>query len=325
MISCIDLCRNLKHVCGEEIRTVEALCMDVCGDRTAGMMLHRLMLWWMRTSNAEGWVYKSHRDWWGELRIKANELPKLNGLLEYVGVVRAVKRAAGSPTSHYRLDVGRFLERLAKVLNQSVEKILNLLVKNPFEGTGEASQNGFSGSEGEPKKSITTDSNDLQHNAVVVDEDEATTEESLNEPNKTLTPSPSPSWRGENERQGEEIPAEVRKLLWTMQEDELAKLVEKQGSDYAVAAARYALGSEHIENPAAFARWAMQTGRLRVDPHPPAPDDEETEEYPAVKKPVQIIGKNMQKRSPRRGETGIESLNDGMRYITGKYADFIKH
>src|SRR5688572_8034384 len=67
--------------------SLEALCIDLCGGvPSAGRMLYRLFNWWTKSKNPEGWVYKSHVDWFNELRIKRSELPKAKGALALAGV-----------------------------------------------------------------------------------------------------------------------------------------------------------------------------------------------------------------------------------------------
>lgn len=122
-----NIVRNLER---DDVATVEALLIDVTGDVDAGRMLHRLAMWWGKTRNLDGWVYKSYEDWWAECRIKEHKLPRTKGYLERVGVEIVVKKAAGNPTRHYRLDVKHFFQLLAKALNISRKK-LALLMKLP--------------------------------------------------------------------------------------------------------------------------------------------------------------------------------------------------
>lgn len=115
----------------DDIATVEALLTDVVGNRVAAQMLRQLMRWWTKSTNLDGWVYKSHVDWWAELRIKQNELPAANGALERVGVEIKLMKAEGAPTKHYRLDIKRFLTVVASTLSLTVKKLAGLL-KNAF-------------------------------------------------------------------------------------------------------------------------------------------------------------------------------------------------
>jgi hypothetical protein len=121
----------IKQLQYDDLATVEALLGDMTGNRVAAMMLRQLMRWWPKASNPDGWVYKSHQDWWAELRIKQSELPAANGALERVGVVIQLRKAEGAPTKHYRLDLKQFWKVLALTLHLSAKKLAAML-KNAF-------------------------------------------------------------------------------------------------------------------------------------------------------------------------------------------------
>ena len=125
------LVRNLKR---DDLTTVEALLADLTGSRAAALMLGRLLIWWPKAANPDGWVYKSHRDWWAECRVAQNELPKANGALARLGVVIELRKAEGAPTKHYRLDVGVFVERVCKLLGIDAKTFAEM-TQNAFSAT----------------------------------------------------------------------------------------------------------------------------------------------------------------------------------------------
>jgi hypothetical protein len=152
-----NIVRNLER---DDVATVEALLIDVTGDVDAGRMLHRLAMWWGKTRNVDGWVYKSYEDWWAECRIKEHKLPRTKGYLERVGVEIVVKKAEGNPTRHYRLDVKHFFQLLAKALKLSRKK-LALLMKLPSASIHKLEV-------GNGQKTITTESSPQSSPDVVV-------------------------------------------------------------------------------------------------------------------------------------------------------------
>lgn len=152
-----NIVRNLER---DDVATVEALLIDVTGDVDAGRMLHRLAMWWGKTRNPDGWVYKSYEDWWAECRIKEHKLPRTKGYLERVGVEIVVKKAEGNPTRHYRLDVKQFFQLLARALKISRKK-LALLMKFPSESNRKMEI-------GNGQKTITTESSPQSSPDVVV-------------------------------------------------------------------------------------------------------------------------------------------------------------
>jgi hypothetical protein len=109
------LCKLIEN--RKEFGSVEALCIDLCGGvDVAGHMLKRLLYWWQKTSRKDGWVYKSHVDWYNELRISQKQLSKANKALAFAGVETAlIKGRLPSAIKHYRLNVDKFVSALAKV------------------------------------------------------------------------------------------------------------------------------------------------------------------------------------------------------------------
>lgn len=152
-----NIVRNLER---DDVATVEALLIDVTGDVDAGRMLNRLAMWWGKTRNPDGWVYKSHEDWWAELRIKEHKLPRTKGHLERVGVTIKVMKAVGSPTRHYCLNVKTFMQMVAAALKVSRKKLL-LLLQFPSESSARKEV-------GNGQKTITTESTPQSSPDVVV-------------------------------------------------------------------------------------------------------------------------------------------------------------
>lgn len=115
-----------------DVATIESLLFDMTGNHFAAMMLRHLLRWWPKSES--GWVYKSHVDWWNELRIKQSDLPTANGALTNIGVEIELRKAEGAPTKHYHLNLKRFWEAVRRTLKLSAKKFATFL-KNAIEGT----------------------------------------------------------------------------------------------------------------------------------------------------------------------------------------------
>jgi hypothetical protein len=85
----------------------------------AGLMAVRLLHWFPKSKKAGGWVYKSWRNWNAECNLSQAQVKRVhsNGLLELIGIERAVMKANGTPMVHYRLEEIGLVHRLAKFLN----------------------------------------------------------------------------------------------------------------------------------------------------------------------------------------------------------------
>lgn len=105
------------------LKSVDALLIDLTGDHIAGLMLGKLFYWWSKSK--DGWVYKSWRDWDAELRITRNQVGRVHakGYLEAIGVERVQKLTMKGNPVHYRLNVGKFLQALAKFAGIGIQQV----------------------------------------------------------------------------------------------------------------------------------------------------------------------------------------------------------
>ncbi len=118
-----DLLARLQNVVRQlnrsDIRTVSALISKVIGDQNAGLMAVRLLHWFPKSKKVGGWVYKSWRDWNAECNLSQGQVKRVhgNGFLEMIGIERAIMKANGTPTVHYRLEETKLVQQLAEFLN----------------------------------------------------------------------------------------------------------------------------------------------------------------------------------------------------------------
>jgi hypothetical protein len=118
--------RQIVHYVGRsDIRSVPALLSKVIGNQNAALMCIRLLYWFPRATKRDGWVYKSWRDWNAECNLSQGQVKRVHnrGYLERVGITRQTKKANGTPTTHYRLDMNQFIHSVAVFLDVSPEQI----------------------------------------------------------------------------------------------------------------------------------------------------------------------------------------------------------
>lgn len=87
------------------------------GSVKAAILLSQLLYWTPRAVNrrtvANGWIWKSAREWWAETGLRRRELETAQDVLSARGLImRRVKKVGNTPTSHYRVD----LEAIRQVL-----------------------------------------------------------------------------------------------------------------------------------------------------------------------------------------------------------------
>jgi hypothetical protein len=142
----------------EDLRTSEALCVRAVGDFTAGMVLHRLLLWMPKATREDGAIWKSDREWMAELGLSYWQMKKVREKLSPV-MQQWKAKARGAPTWHYQIRAEALLAALARAAMRSVTFIKAWFARC----VGAILQNGFSlsvenGFSRIPSKSITTES-----------------------------------------------------------------------------------------------------------------------------------------------------------------------
>lgn len=88
------------------------------GSLEGALLLAQLLYWHPRTKNRAGWIYKTDTNWATELCLTKHAVREARFRLERMGIVQTtLKRANGSPITHYRFDMGRLEELWGQFLN----------------------------------------------------------------------------------------------------------------------------------------------------------------------------------------------------------------
>jgi hypothetical protein len=98
------------------ILTIPRLFIDWTGDHISALLLSQVLYWSSRTKDTDGWFYKSAKDWQDELGISDYQLARATKKLEAAGVVTKLRKVAGAPTQHYRIDQAVFLNWISEKL-----------------------------------------------------------------------------------------------------------------------------------------------------------------------------------------------------------------
>lgn len=98
--------------------------VDFVDDLEIGLFLSQLIYWSDRTTRADGYFYKTDKEWHEEIRISKYAVRKSRKKLEEMGLLSTfVKKANGSPTVHYKLDKKRFSEMFISFLRNQKNEI----------------------------------------------------------------------------------------------------------------------------------------------------------------------------------------------------------
>jgi len=116
---------------GEERVVAYRVCLvDLCGgDPTSAIFLQQCIYWTGRTKDPNGWFFKSHGDWWIEVRLTRSQIDRIRRLLKAKDILEEKHRGALNGVISYRLN----LSVLHNALRPFVEKLqtIQTVRRNP--------------------------------------------------------------------------------------------------------------------------------------------------------------------------------------------------
>jgi len=105
------------------------------GDANSALMLSQLMYWSERTTNPDGWVFKSLPDWKRELNLNRRTLEHARLRLKQLGLIEtSLKQAYRSPTTHYRVCREALEHRIASMTAPHLAQSANFVCTNQTDG-----------------------------------------------------------------------------------------------------------------------------------------------------------------------------------------------
>ncbi len=106
----------------DTVIVVRPVLVDVTGSMYAACLLSQLLYWSRRSSNPEGWVYKTEKDMYRELRLNGYQLRKARQQLCRRGIIETIlKLANGHPVTHYRVNLDALEAALQASARQAVD------------------------------------------------------------------------------------------------------------------------------------------------------------------------------------------------------------
>lgn len=105
------------------VLTVPRVFIDVTGDIESALLLSQIIYWNDKTTNKEGWIYKTYGEWEEELGLNEYKVRKAaNNLKKLDFIETKLKKANGAPTLHYRIKSNNFSESILKNLKNRICK-----------------------------------------------------------------------------------------------------------------------------------------------------------------------------------------------------------
>lgn len=110
-----------KVVGNENIIAAPKIFFEYTGDWNSAIFLSQLLYWSDKGKNPDGWIYKTYAKWKEEVGIKEGALRRAANKLKELGILETkVKRANGSPTVHYRLNIDTFVESILSLAQNGI-------------------------------------------------------------------------------------------------------------------------------------------------------------------------------------------------------------
>ncbi|MBZ4662801.1 MAG: hypothetical protein JG776_483 [Caloramator sp.] len=105
-----EMYKVIESVSGQNnILTIPTFYVKLTGSLETALMLSQLVYWSSRTK--DGWVYKSSKEWQEEIFLTDYAIRKsTKKLLEMDVIETKIKKANGSPTTHYRVKKDKLIE-----------------------------------------------------------------------------------------------------------------------------------------------------------------------------------------------------------------------
>jgi len=143
----------ITQIAGQaNILTIPRLFIDWTGDHITALFLSQVIYWSSRTADPDGWFYKSAKEWEEELAISDYQLARATKKLAEAGLETKLRKIAGAPTQHFRIDQTIFLEWISEKLGNGISRNSEM----HFEKTS----NSISEFLGEPLTETTTETTD---------------------------------------------------------------------------------------------------------------------------------------------------------------------
>lgn len=118
-----DIIRQLTG--HENIITLNVAFVDFVGDLECGLFLSQLIYWSDRGTRKDGFVFKSDKEWYEELRLSSYAVRKSRKKLIEMGLLETkVKKANGNPTTHYKLNKEAFEQQFTSFLRNRNNEIV---------------------------------------------------------------------------------------------------------------------------------------------------------------------------------------------------------
>ena len=107
--------------------TVPRVYLEMLGDFNTAAFLNQLIFWSDKTKRKDGYFYKTYTEWNEELLLSEYQVRRSSKILKEKGLIDTkLKRANGSPTLHYKVNMDKLSDSiLNKLKNRNQTNLIN--------------------------------------------------------------------------------------------------------------------------------------------------------------------------------------------------------
>src|SRR5699024_8772118 len=107
--------------------TVQRVYLELLGDFNTAAFLNQLIFWSYKTRRSDGYLYKTYTEWNKKLLLSEYQVRRSVKTLKDRGFIDTkLKRANGSPTLHYKVNMEKLSESiLNKLKNRNQTNLSN--------------------------------------------------------------------------------------------------------------------------------------------------------------------------------------------------------
>lgn len=123
-----DIKNLIYELSGQQnLVSIPVVYIEITGDLNTALLLNQMVFWSDKSKRKDGYFYKSYREWEEEIHLSEYQVRRSIKILKELGVLDTeLRRANGSPTLHFRVNIDKVSESILKKLkNRNLRNLSN--------------------------------------------------------------------------------------------------------------------------------------------------------------------------------------------------------
>ena len=123
-----DIKNLIYELSGQQnLVSIPVVYIEITGDLNTALLLNQMVFWSDKSKRKDGYFYKSYKEWEEEIHLSEYQVRRSIKILKELGVLDTeLRRANGSPTLHFRVNIDKVSESILKKLkNRNLRNLSN--------------------------------------------------------------------------------------------------------------------------------------------------------------------------------------------------------